>query len=114
MYMKKTLKILSILGMLIIIGYAFNLSTVAWIIALVIIAVIFIVWLLKILFRCSVMAGVSAIAHKNQTKQEVWDYWEKMKVNKWGDLSEEEKERLVIACMIMEDDLVVVTNEATI
>lgn len=65
-----------------------------------------------ILFFYAIAAG---IGYKYKTESEAWEYWENMKVKKWTDLTEEEKNRLVIACMIISDDVgAVVTEERVI
>lgn len=44
------------------------------------------------------------IGYARQTDKDAWDYWEKMKVNKWEDLSDEEKMKMVSACYIINAD----------
>ena len=56
----------------------------------------------------SVAAGLN---HFKKVQEEAWDYWEKMKHNRWEDLSEDEQKKLVHACMIIADDVGAVTTE---
>ena len=56
----------------------------------------------------SVAAGLN---HFKKVQEEAWDYWEKMKQNRWEDLSEDDQKKLVHACMIIADDVGVVTTE---
>ena len=43
--------------------------------------------------------------------EQACDYWEKMKHNRWEDFSDDEQKKLVHACMIIADDVGVVTTE---
>lgn len=42
-----------------------------------------------------------ALGARGQAIQDSWDYWEKMKVHKWDDLTEEEQSKLVSACRVI-------------
>ena len=35
-----------------------------------------------------IYAAASGIGYARQTERKAWDYWEKMKINKWEDLSD--------------------------
>lgn len=62
-----------------------------------------------------IYAAASGIGDARQTEKEAWDYWEKMKVNKWEDLSDEEKMKMVSACSIINSDCgMVMSNEQII
>ena len=56
----------------------------------------------------SVAAGLN---HFKKVQEEAWDYWEKMKQNRWEDLSEDDQKKLVHACMIIAEDVGAVTTE---
>lgn len=52
------------------------------------------------------------IGYKNKTETSAWEYWERMKSKRWSDLSDEEKEKMIIANLIIADDVgEVVTKE---
>ena len=54
----------------------------------------------------------SGIAYKNETETSAWDYWETHKHKPWAELSVEEKEKIVVANIIIADDVgAVVTKE---
>ncbi|GEM_PF-2815230 len=58
---------------------------------------------------CSVALG---IGYKNETEASAWDYWESMKSKRWSELSEEEQEKMIIANLIIANDVgAVVTKE---
>lgn len=60
-------------------------------------------------------AVAAGIGHKNETEARAWDYWETMKCKLWRELSDDEKEKMIIANMIIADDVgVVVTEEQLI
>lgn len=69
-----------------------------------------------ILIMYAIMYAVAAgIGHKNETEASAWDYWETMKCKPWRELSDDEKEKMIIANMIIADDVgVVVTEEQLI
>lgn len=47
---------------------------------------------------------VLAIGHKNKTVADAWEYWESHKCKSWNELTKEEKDEILIACIIIEDD----------
>lgn len=52
------------------------------------------------------------IGYKNETEASAWDYWERMKNKRWSELTEDEKEKMIIANFIIADDVgAVVTKE---
>lgn len=52
------------------------------------------------------------IGYKNETEASAWDYWESMKSKRWSELSDEEKEKMIIANLIIANDVgAVVTKE---
>lgn len=52
------------------------------------------------------------IGYKNETEASAWNYWERMKSKRWNELSNEEKEKMIIANLIIADDIgAVVTKE---
>ena len=60
-------------------------------------------------------AVAMGIGHKNETEASAWDYWETTKCKRWRELSDEEKEKMIIANLIIADDVgVVVTEEQLI
>ncbi len=57
-------------------------------------------------------AVARGIGYKNKTEASAWEYWERMKSKRWSDLSDEEKEKMIIANLIIADDVgEVVTKE---
>lgn len=63
-----------------------------------------------------VMYAVAAgIGYKNETEASAWEYWERMKSKRWYELSDDEKEKMIIANLIIADDVgSVVTKEQII
>lgn len=52
------------------------------------------------------------IGYKNETEASAWDYWESMRSKRWSELSDEEKEKMIIANLIIANDVgAVVTKE---
>lgn len=52
------------------------------------------------------------IGYKNETETSAWEYWESMKSKRWSELSDEEKEKMIIANLIIANDVgVAVTKE---
>lgn len=52
------------------------------------------------------------IGYKNETEASAWDYWERMKNKRWSELTNEEQEKMIIANLIIADDVgAVVTKE---
>ena len=62
-----------------------------------------------------IFVAASGIGFAKQTERDAWDYREKMKVNKWEDLSDEEQMKMVSACSIINADCgMVMSNEQII
>ena len=52
------------------------------------------------------------IGYKNETEANAWDYWESMKSKRWDELTEDEQEKMIIANLIIANDVgAVVTKE---
>lgn len=88
-----------------------------WLIAIILIFLGIIVILAVIIGIIIFMmyAVAAGIGHKNETEASAWDYWETMKCKRWRELSDEEKEKMIIANMIIADDVgVIVTKEQLI
>lgn len=52
------------------------------------------------------------IGYKNETEASAWEYWERMKSKRWSEFSDEEKEKMIIANLIIANDVgAVVTKE---
>jgi len=88
-----------------------------WLIAIILIFLGIIVVLAVIIGIIIFMmyAVAAGIGHKNETEASAWDYWETMKCKLWRELSDDEKEKMIIANMIIADDVgVVVTEEQLI
>lgn len=52
------------------------------------------------------------IGYKNETEASAWEYWERMKSKGWDELTAEEQEKMIIANLIIADDVgAVVTKE---
>ena len=45
-----------------------------------------------------------AIGNRNETIDNAWAYWEEKKLNRWDELSEDEKDKILQAYLIIEDD----------
>lgn len=45
------------------------------------------------------------IGYKNETEASAWEYWERMKSKRWSELTEEEKEKMIIANLIIANDV---------
>lgn len=59
-----------------------------------------------------VMYAVAAgIGYKNETEASAWEYWERMKSKRWYELSDDEKEKMIIANLIIADDVGAVVTE---
>lgn len=52
-----------------------------------------------------------SISARGQAIQDSWDYWEKMKSSKYEDLSDEEKDKLLIACRVISGDCGAVVSD---
>ena len=86
---------------------SFLLTVVCVILGIIIIAALFIA---IVIFAMYCVA--SGIAYKNETEASAWDYWETHKNKSWTDLSVEEKEKIIVANLIIADDVgAVVTKE---
>lgn len=60
-------------------------------------------------------AVAAGIGHKKEIEASAWDYWETTKCKRWRELSDEEKEKMIIANMIIANDVgVIVTKEQLI
>lgn len=60
-------------------------------------------------------AVAAGIGYKNETEASAWEYWERMKSKRWYELSDDEKEKMIIANLIIADDVgAVVTKEQII
>lgn len=85
------------------------------ILGLIILGLIILVLGIIGLFWLVMYAVASGIAYKDETGKSAWDYWETMKSKPWADISEEEKEKLIIANLVIADDVgAVVTKEQLI
>lgn len=51
------------------------------------------------------------IGYKNETEASAWDYWERMKNKRWSELTNEEKEKMIIANLIIADDVGTIVTE---
>lgn len=60
-------------------------------------------------------AVAAGIGYKNETEASAWEYWELKKCKRWCELSDEEKEKMIVANLIIADDVgTVVTEEQLI
>ena len=86
---------------------SFLLTVVCVILGIIIIAALFIGIVILAMY-----CGASGIAYKSETEASAWDYWETHKCKPWAELSEEEKEKIIVANLIIADDVgAVVTKE---
>lgn len=58
-----------------------------------------------------VYAVAAGIGYKRETEASAWDYWEIRKCKRWSELSNEEKEKMILANLIIADDVGVVVTE---
>lgn len=58
-----------------------------------------------------VYAVAMGMAGRKQATQDSWDYWEKMKVHKWEELSEDEQEKLICARRVINGDCGVIQSD---
>lgn len=87
------------------------LTTLGWIILGIIIIAAVLIGSIGFL----IYAVASGIGYKNETEASAWDYWETHKSKSWSELSDEEKEKMVIANLIIADDVgAIVTKEQLI
>lgn len=64
------------------------------------------------IFIFGMYAVVLGISYKNETEASAWDYWERMKSKRWSEFTNQEKEKMIIANLIIADDVgAVVTKE---
>lgn len=84
------------------------------ILGLIILGLIILALALIGLIGFGMYAVSSGIANKNETEKSAWDYWETMKNKRWAELSEEEKRQMIIANMIIADDIGMVVTERQI
>lgn len=56
-------------------------------------------------------AVAAAIGYKNETEASAWEYRERMKSKRWSELSDDEKEKMIIANLIIADDVGAVVTE---
>lgn len=62
-----------------------------------------------------VYAVAMGIGYKNETEASAWDYWETMKCKRWCELSDDEKEKMIIANQMIADDIgIIVSREQLI
>lgn len=76
------------------------------ILGIIIIAVLFIGIVILAMYCVA-----SGIAYKNETEASAWDYWETHKRKPWAELSVEEKEKIIVANLIIADDVGVVVSK---
>lgn len=60
---------------------------------------------------CVMYAVAAGIGYKNETEASAWEYWERMKSKRWSELSDDEKEKMIIANLIIADDVGAVVTE---
>lgn len=65
---------------------------------------------------CFILLGFAtliagAIGAKKQIEYNAWAYWESKKSLSWNELSDDEKEKVISACMIIADDCGMVCSE---
>ena len=82
-----------------------------WACVLILIGVAFIPFTVVLFIPIIMYSVASGLSHLKKVQEEAWDYWEKMKHNRWEDLSEDEQKKLVHACMIIAEDVGAVTTE---
>lgn len=85
-----------------------------WLIIIILI-ILGIIVALAVFIGCIIFvtyAVALGIGYKNETEANAWDYWERMKSKRWDELTEEEQEKMIIANLIIANDVgAVVTKE---
>ena len=61
-----------------------------------------------------VYAVTMGMGERKQAIQDSWDYWKKMKVHKWEELSEEEQGKLICARRVINGDCGVIQSDEEI
>lgn len=80
------------------------------VIGIVIVIAIFIGFVVFLIY-----AVAMGIGYKNETEASAWDYWETMKWKRWCELSDDEKEKMIMANQIIADDIgIIVSREQLI
>lgn len=97
-----------LVGVIIVISLPFNIY-INLLIAIVAV-VLLIAMLLAIAFG-GIFLFAYSIGARGQAIQDSWDYWEKKKSSKYEDLSDEEKDKLLIACRVINDDCGVIQSD---
>lgn len=75
-----------------------------WLIIIILI-ILGIIVVLAIFIGIIIYAVALGIGYKNETEASAWDYWERMKSKRWSELSNEEKEKMIIVNLIIADDV---------
>lgn len=85
------------------------------ILGIIIIAAVFLLIVIRVIYRIGpyfISCIANSIAYKNETEASAWEYWETYKTKHWAELSVEEKEKIVVANLIIANDVgAVVTQE---
>lgn len=85
-----------------------------WLIIIILI-ILGIIVALAVFIGCIIFvtyAVALGLGYKNETEANAWDYWERMKSKRWDELTEEEQEKMIIANLIIANDVgAVVTKE---
>lgn len=82
------------------------------IVILLILGIIVALAVFIMIFIFGFYAVALGIGYKNETEASAWEYWERMKSKRWDELTEEEQEKMIIANLIIANDVgAVVTKE---
>lgn len=85
-----------------------------WLIIIILI-ILGIIVALAVFIGCIIFvtyAVALGLGYKNETEANAWDYWERMKSKRWDELTEEDQEKMIIANLIIANDVgAVVTKE---
>lgn len=82
------------------------------IVILLILGIIVALAVFIMIFIFGLYAVALGIGYKNETEASAWEYWERMKSKRWDELTEEEQEKMIIANLIIANDVgAVVTKE---
>lgn len=82
------------------------------IVILLILGIIVALAVFIVIFIFGLYAVALGIGYKNETEASAWEYWERKKSKRWDELTEEEQEKMIIANLIIANDVgAVVTKE---
>ncbi len=77
----------------------------------IIVITVLLIPLVKPLIVSATYGCAAGIALKNESEISAWEYWETMKRKRWSELSDEEKEKMIAANMVITGDVGIVVEK---